>query len=507
MAPMNVAPEHLDVLIVGAGLSGIGAGCHLQANCPGKSYAILESRDRIGGTWDLFRYPGIRSDSDMYTLGYSFRPWRDSKAIADGSSILDYIHQTARENRIEEKIRFHHRVVRIEWSTAEARWTVEAERTDTGETVQLTCGFVLTCSGYYRYDEAYTPEFEGTERFAGRIVHPQYWEEDIDYEGKRVVVIGSGATAVTLVPTLARSAAHVTMLQRSPSYVVSRPAEDALADRLRAVLPAKAAYAIVRWKNVLLMMGSFQLARRRPGVIKAVLRKGLERQLPPGYDIDTHFKPRYDPWDQRLCVVPDGDLFAAIRAGRASVVTDRIETFTEKGLKLASGAELEADLIVTATGLSLLALGGLEIAVDGREIELPQTMSYKGMMLAGVPNMALAVGYTNASWTLKCDLTCEYVCRLLNHMDEHSYRQCVARNPDPSITELPFIDFSSGYVLRSLDKFPKQGSKAPWRLHQNYALDILGLKYGAIEDGTMEFSRAGSALPAAEPLPTPAPVA
>jgi monooxygenase len=493
--------EHVDVLIVGAGLSGIGAGCHLQTNCPGKTYAILEARDRTGGTWDLFRYPGIRSDSDMYTLGYSFRPWRETQAIADGSSILEYIRQTAKDNRIDEQIRFHHRVVRAEWSTADTHWTVEAERTDTDETVRLSCGFLLMCSGYYRYDEGYTPEFEGTERFAGRIVHPQHWSEDVDYTGKRVVVIGSGATAVTLVPAMARSAAHVTMLQRSPSYVVSRPAEDTTADRLRRVLPAKAVYTVVRWKNVLLTMGSFQLARRRPEAMKALLRKALESQLPPGYDIDTHFTPRYDPWDQRLCLVPDGDLFAAIREGRASVVTDRIETFTERGLKLASGTELEADLIVTATGLNLLVLGGIELIVDGREVVLSETMSYKGMMLSGVPNLALAAGYTNASWTLKCDLTCEYVCRLLNHMDAHEYRQCVARNRDPSIRELPFIDFSSGYVLRSIDKFPKQGSKAPWRLHQNYALDILGLKYGAIEDGAMEFSQAETAVPAAEPLP------
>jgi monooxygenase len=486
--------EHVDVLIVGAGLSGIGAACHLQANCPGKSYAILEARDRIGGTWDLFRYPGIRSDSDMYTLGYSFRPWREAKSIADGSSILDYVRQTAIDHGIGEKIRFDHRVVRAEWSTADAQWTVEANRSDAEETVHLSCSFLFMCSGYYRYDEGYTPDFHGTERFAGRIVHPQHWSEDIDYAGRRVVVIGSGATAVTLVPSIAQSAAHVTMLQRSPSYFVSLPAEDPFARMLRYFLPARVSYPIMRWKNVLLLMLSFQLGRRRPQTMKVLLRKALEKRLPPGYDIDKHFKPSYDPWDQRLCLVPDADLFEAIGDGRASVVTDHIDTFTEKGIMLASGMELEADLIVTATGLNLLALGGINISLDGQDVVLAETMSYRGMMLSGVPNFAFAVGYTNASWTLKCDLTCEYVCRLLNHMDEHGYRQCAPQNRDPAVAELPFIDFSSGYVLRSIDQFPKQGSKAPWRLHQNYPRDMLTLRFGSIEDSAMEFSNAGSTL-------------
>jgi monooxygenase len=494
--------EHFDVLIVGGGLSGIGAGYHLQANCPEKTYAILEARDRIGGTWDLFKYPGIRSDSDMYTLGYSFKPWTQAKAIADGPSILDYVRETASEHGIDRQIRFHHRVVRAEWSTADARWTVQARRSDTEETVHLTCGFLLMCSGYYRYDEGYTPDFQGTERFTGQIVHPQQWTDDIDYAGKQVVVIGSGATAVTLVPSMAETAAHVTMLQRSPSYVVALPAQDAIADALRRRLPARAAYSIVRWKNVLRTMFSFQLSRRRPGAMKALLRKGLEKQLPPGYDIDTHFKPQYNPWDQRLCLVPDGDLFKAISDGSASIVTDRIDTFTEQGLRLESGAELQADLIVTATGLNMLALGGMEIAVDGREVELSETMSYKGMMLSGVPNMALVIGYTNASWTLKCDLTCEYVCRLLRHMDEHGYSQCMPENRDPSVAALPFIDFSSGYVQRAIDKFPRQGSKAPWRLYQNYALDILSLKYGNVEDDAMQFSRAASPSVAAPELIT-----
>ena len=483
-------PEHVDVLIVGAGLSGVGAACHLQANCPGKSFAILEARDCIGGTWDLFRYPGIRSDSDMYTLGYSFRPWTQAKSIADGPSILDYVRDTASDNSLDSKIRFRHRMVRAQWLTDDERWTVEAQRTDGEETVRLSCSFLLMCSGYYRYDEGFTPDFPGTERFAGRIVHPQHWDEDVDYSNKRVVVIGSGATAVTLVPAMAKTAAHVTMLQRSPSYIVSLPAEDPIAKALRRILPARAAYPIMRWKNVLITMASFQLSRRRPQTMKKLIRKGLERQLPDGYDIDRHFKPDYNPWDQRLCLVPNGDLFQAIKQGRASVVTDRIETFTETGLRLVSGAEIEADVVVTATGLNLLALGGAQLVVDGKQVELAKTMSYKGMMLSGVPNMAMSLGYTNASWTLKCDLTCEYVCRLLNHMDEHGYRQCTPRNRDPSVTELPFIDFSSGYVQRSIDSFPKQGSKAPWRLHQNYALDILSLRLGSIEDGAMEFSAA-----------------
>jgi cation diffusion facilitator CzcD-associated flavoprotein CzcO len=480
------------VLIVGAGLSGIGAGYHLQANCPERSYAILEARDCIGGTWDLFRYPGIRSDSDMYTLGYSFRPWKQAKAIADGPSILSYVRSTASENGIDRKIRFHHRVGRAEWSSDDARWTVTAQRSDTNEEVQISCSFLLMCSGYYRYDEGYTPELPGVERFQGRIVHPQHWTEDIDYAGKRAVVIGSGATAVTLVPAMAASAEHVTMLQRSPSYIISLPAEDRIANFLRRALPSKWAYAIVRWKNVLLTMLSFQLSRRRPALVKALLRKGQEKRLPPGFDIDTHFKPTYGPWDQRLCLVPDGDLFEAISSGRASIVTDQIETFTETGLRLASGAELEADLIVTATGLNMLAFGGMEIAVDGEDVELPQTMTYKGMMLSGVPNMALAFGYTNASWTLKCDLTCEYVCRLLNHMDANGYGQCTPRNRDPSIGEEPFIDLTSGYVKRAIEKFPKQGSRAPWRLYQNYALDVISLRFGSIEDEALEFSRGGA---------------
>jgi monooxygenase len=492
--------EHVDVLIVGAGLSGVGAACRLKEKCPGKTYTVLEARERIGGTWDLFRYPGIRSDTDMFTMGYPFRPWGGRDSVTDGGLIRDYIRETARERGVEERIRFKHRAVRAEWSTREARWTVEVERGDSGESERMTCGFLFMCSGYYRYDEGYAPEFPGRERFAGPVVHPQRWDGELEYAGKRVAVIGSGATAVTLVPAMAESAEHVTMVQRSPTYVVSIAAEDPLAKALRRVLPANAVYAVMRWKSVLLMMLSYRFARSRPKAMKAMLRRGLERQLPEGYDIERHFTPKYEPWDQRLCVVPDGDLFKAIKAGRASVVTGRIESFTERGLLLASGEEVEADVIVTATGFELEAFGGMTAAVDGCEVNPAETMSYKGMMLSGVPNFALATGYTNASWTLKADLTSEYVCRLLNHMDARGYRQCTPHR-DPTVEEQPFIDLTSGFVQRSIDKFPKQGAKAPWRLRQNYPLDLIALRFGAIEDGALRFAGAGTTLPATTPVP------
>jgi monooxygenase len=491
--------EHVDVLIIGAGLSGIGAGVHLQANCPGKSYAILESRDSIGGTWDLFRYPGIRSDSDMFTLGYSFRPWEEAKSIADGSSILEYVQSTARQHGVDRHIRFGHRVIRAEWSTPDARWTVDVQRTDTDETVRLTAGFVFTCTGYYRYDEGYTPDFPGTERFGGQIVHPQHWPEDLDYAGKRVVVIGSGATAVTLVPAMAETAEHVTMLQRSPSYVLALPGSDPIANVVRRLLPPKVAYPIVRWKNVLVTTVFFQASRHLPRLVKTIIRKAAEKQLPDGYAIDPHFTPSYDPWDQRVCLVPDGDLFRAIRHGQASVATDKVATFTETGITLESGAELEADIVVTATGLNMLALGGMELAVDGRPVVLPETLGYKGMMISDVPNYAIAIGYTNASWTLKCDLTCEYVCRLLNHMDKQGFAQVTPRNHEPGMKTEPFIDLKSGYVSRSIDQFPRQGEKSPWRLHQNYARDTAMLRFGTLEDGALEFTARAAAPPPAAP--------
>jgi monooxygenase len=480
--------EHLDVLIVGAGLSGIGAAHHLQEAFPGRSYAIFEAREELGGTWDLFRYPGIRSDSDMHTLGYRFKPWTAAKSISDGEAILDYIRETARDGRIDTRIRFQHRVVRAEWSSEEALWSVEAERVDSGESVRLTCSYLWVCSGYYRYDQGFTPEFPGAEDFDGEIVHPQHWPEDLDYSGKRVVVIGSGATAVTLVPAMAEKAAQVTMLQRSPTYIASLPAEDPIASGLRRFLPDKAVYTIVRWKNVALQSLIYQLSRRRPQAVKKMIRRGVERSLPAGYDIDRHFKPKYNPWDQRMCLVPNGDLFKAISEGNATVVTDTITRFTEDGIKLASGDRLEADVIVTATGLNLLFLGGMELVVDGEPVDVSEKMAYKGMMLSGVPNCAFTVGYTNASWTLKADLTSEYVCRVLAHMDAHGYRKSAPELSDPDVEELPLLDFTSGYVLRSLDQFPKQGSKEPWKLRQNYVLDIRTIRRGPIDDGAMRFS-------------------
>jgi cation diffusion facilitator CzcD-associated flavoprotein CzcO len=477
----NEAIEYADVLIVGAGLSGVGAACQLRQDRPEKSVVVLEARDSIGGTWDLFRYPGIRSDSDMFTLGYRFRPWTEPKSIADGPSILRYIHDTARAFDVQRLIRVNHRVTTASWSSAEARWTVDVARTDTGETVTMQCAFLYVCSGYYRYDEGFSPTFPGVERFAGPVIHPQHWPEALDYRDKRVVVIGSGATAVTLVPTLAEDAAHVTMLQRSPTYVASRPGRDPLADQLRARLPQKLAYAIVRWKNTLQSMAIFQLSRRRPEYVKSMLRKAAVAQLPDGYEVDTHFAPSYNPWDQRMCLVPDGDLFTAIREGRASVVTDHVEEFTETGIKLASGAELPADIVISATGLNMLAIGGMELVVDGRSVDLSKTVSYKGMMLSDIPNFAWTIGYTNASWTLKADLVAQYVCRLLAHMDRHGY---AAVTPDASRVSAhhAFLDLTSGYVRRSMELMPKQGDRLPWRLHQNYVRDVALLRRGPIDD-------------------------
>lgn len=484
--------DHFDMLIVGAGISGIGAAYHLGANCPTKTYAILEGREAMGGTWDLFRYPGIRSDSDMYTLGYSFKPWTEAKAIADGPNILNYLHETAAENDIERHIRYRHMVKRAAWSSETASWTVDVEVGETKELRQISCNFLFMCSGYYNYAGGYTPDFPGTENFKGRIVHPQKWTEDIDYKDKRVIVIGSGATAVTLVPEMAKDAAHVTMLQRSPTYVVSRPAEDALANKFRKWLPAKLAYGLTRWKNVLFGMYFYRIARNKPQKVKEYILNMVKEHLGEDY-VAKHFTPSYNPWDQRLCLVPNGDLFDAIKSNKADVVTDHIETFTADGIKLKSGEKLKADLIVTATGLNLQLLSGLEVTVDGKAVPLNETYNYKGMMYSGVPNLASSFGYTNASWTLKCDLTCEYVCRLINHMDKTGNRQATPILNDPTVEPEPWLDFSSGYVQRSIDQFPHQGSKAPWKLYQNYALDLISLKFGKVEDGAMLFSNKASA--------------
>jgi cation diffusion facilitator CzcD-associated flavoprotein CzcO len=496
-----MAVEHFDVLIMGAGLSGIGAAHHLQKLCPNKSYVILEQRERIGGTWDLFRYPGIRSDSDMLTMGYSFRPWTHAKAISPGDDIRDYINGAARDAGIDRHIRFRHRIRRAAWSSQEAQWTIDAVRSlpdGREEPAALTCNFLFSCAGYYRYSAGYTPEFPDIGRFQGRVVHPQAWPEDLDYAGKRVVVIGSGATAVTLLPALAKTAGHVTMLQRSPTYIVSMPEQDKIANWLRGVLPAMWAYKLSRWKNVALMIYFYQLARRRPDFMKTGLLKKVQQELGPGYDVATHFTPRYNPWEQRLCLVPDADLFQAIRAGRASVVTDLIDTFTEKGIRLKSGKELEADIVVTATGLVMQVFGGAAVWVDGRNVDLGKTLAYKGVMVSGVPNVASVFGYTNASWTLKADLICTYVCRLLNFMDRKGVRQ-VTPTDRGETAAAPFVEnFSPGYIERALASWPKQGSKAPWRVYQNYIRDTISLKWSPVGNRALEFSNPSNA---ADPAP------
>ena len=481
---------HVDVLIIGAGLSGIGAAYHLKTLCPGRSFAILEGRDAIGGTWDLFRYPGVRSDSDMYTFGYRFKPWRDGKSFADGASIKAYIEETAREHGIHERIRFGHRVTRAEWSTADARWTITAEVGAARTPARYTASFLYACTGYYDYTSGYTPEFAGRERFRGRVVHPQAWPADLDYAGKRVVVIGSGATAITLVPAMAETAAHVTMLQRSPTYVAALPARDKIADALRRVLPANAAHAATRWKNVVRGIVFYELARRRPGLMKRVLRKGAQQAVGPAVNVDEHFRPRYEPWDERLCVAPDGDFFHALRDGHASVVTDEIDAFTETGIRLRSGTQLDADIIVTATGLNAKLYAGMTLVVDGRPVELASATAYKGMMFSDVPNFTSAFGYTNASWTLKCDLTAEHFCRLVNHMTEHGYAIATPRVRDAAMPREPLLGLRSGYIQRAAATMPTQGSRAPWRLHQNYVKDLLALRYGRIVEDELELARA-----------------
>ena len=483
----NGGDVDVDVLIVGAGLSGVGAAWYLQRHCPDRSFAILEGRASIGGTWDLFRYPGIRSDSDMYTLGYSFRPWTQAKAIADGPAILQYVRDTAQEAGIERHILYHHHVKRASWSSEDARWTVQADRKDTGESVTLTCRWIHMCSGYYNYAEGHLPDFRGRKSFAGQFVHPQFWPDELDYSGKRVVVIGSGATAVTLVPEMAKIAAHVTMLQRSPTFVVSRPAEDAAANWLRGKLPAKTAYHVVRWRNVLMQMVFFHLSRRRPAYMKKKMIAGVSAQLGPDYDVGKHFTPSYNPWDQRVCLVPDADLFGAIKSGRATVVTDTIDTLTPDGIRLSSGEELKADVIVAATGLKLQLMSDVRFSVDGEVRRLNEALTYKGMMFSDVPNLSYSFGYTNASWTLKSDLTACFVCRLLNHLKARGCAIAVAHR-DLSVAEAPFLDFTSGYVQRAASVLPKQGATKPWKLNQNYARDMAALKLGKLEDGVMQFS-------------------
>jgi len=488
--------QHYDVIIIGAGLSGIGAARQLQDRCPGKSFAILESRGAIGGTWDLFRYPGIRSDSDMYTMGYDSKPWREPKAIADGPSILAYLREAAEERGIDRAIQFDRKLVAAAWSTADARWTLEVDCPQAGGTQRYACNWLLMCSGYYRYEQGHRPHFDGEEHYAGRLVHPQHWPADLDYAGKRIVVIGSGATAVTLVPALAQTAAKVTMLQRSPGYVVSLPARDAIARVLGRLLPEKLAYRLTRWKNVQFQRWIYQQTRKRPDAVKRKLIDMVRRQLAPDYDVARHFTPRYQPWDQRLCVVPDGDFFAAIRAGRAEVVTDGIARFDERGLVLASGARLDADIVVTATGLDLVWLGGARFSIDGEPVDFTRCWSYKGAMFSDVPNLVYTLGYVNASWTLRSELVAEYACRLINHMTATHTRQCTPRlrAEDRAMRPRPLIDgFTPNYLKRVAHLFPHQGDRDPWQNPQNYLVDRRNIREAALEDGVLQFTAPAAA--------------
>jgi len=490
--------EHRDVIIIGAGLSGIGAACHLTRNTPNKRYAILESREAMGGTWDLFRYPGIRSDSDMHTLGYSFKPWKHEQAIADGPAILSYIRETAQQYDIEQYIRYNQQVEHVSWDSVSATWTLTLKVSGQKNSI-MTCSFIYSCTGYYRYDKGYTPEFTGIDSFKGEVIHPQQWPENIDYGGKKVVVIGSGATAITLVPSMAKTAGHVTMLQRSPTYVVSRPSRDSFAAKLDRYLPDQLAYQLTRWKNVLSQMILYRMSKRRPDYIREKLIGWTQRWLGKDFDVATHFSPSYKPWDQRLCLVPNGDLFRSLRKGTSSVVTDHIDRFTELGIQLKSGKMLEADIVITATGLELLAIGGMHIEVDGKHIDISDTVQYKGMMLSDVPNFFFATGYTNASWTLKCDLTSEYVCRLINYMDRTQQQRCVPRTGDMSFNRVMSIGLESGYIKRSINKFPKEGAVAPWKLHQSYFLDLFQLRYGSLKSKHMEFSSTAEVVKSSDP--------
>jgi len=499
----HIPIEHFDVVIIGAGLSGIGAGYRLQTRCPGKRYVILESRDSIGGTWDLFRYPGVRSDSDMFTLGYPFRPWKEAEAIAGGPAILKYVRETAEEYGIDRHIRFQHRVLSASWSSKEALWLVDVQVGNEERRAQYTCNFLYGCTGYYRYEAGYEPEFPDADKFRGRFVHPQHWPQHLDYSGKKVVVIGSGATAVTLVPAMSETAAHVTMLQRSPSYILTLPVHDPAAEFMRRVLPQRTAHRVIRWKNILVSMGLYQLSRRAPERMRKLLREGAAKSLPPGYDVDVHFKPRYAPWDQRLCLIPDADLYKSISAGRASVVTDEIDRLTENGIRLASGQELTADIIVSATGLQMLALGGVQLHVDGTPINPGEAFVYKGLMLSNVPNFAFCVGYTNASWTLRADLASIFVCRVLNHMDRRRYRACAPACDPASLEARPLLDLTSGYVTRAAAGIPKRATTKPWLIRQNYILDMLTMRLSRIDDGVLKFDKIAKArgTPSSEEIP------
>ncbi len=487
----TTASEHLDVLIVGAGISGICTAYYLQKRCPHKKFALLEGRAAIGGTWDLFRYPGVRSDSDMHTLGYSFRPWQDKKVIADGPAIWQYISETAEAFGIDQQIRFNHRVRRASWSSVDAQWTVEVVCGPNQEVVYFTCNFLCMCTGYYDYEQGYTPIWPGREQFSGRIVHPQQWPADLDYAQKQVVIIGSGATAVTLVPAMAEQAAHVTMLQRSPTYIVARPSSIDGVKGIRQVLPGKLARRLARWQSILFGIYFYNLTRRKPEAAKQALLGMVRLQLGDEYDIETHFAPAYNPWDQRLCLAPDGDFFAAIKSGKASIVTDHIETFTERGIRLRSGNELAADIIVTATGLTMKIMSGVQLVVDDVPVDLAKTLIYKGTMYRDIPNLASAFGYINASWTLKCELIAQHVCRLLNYMDRHAFTQCTPRLQDHSIAEEgePMMGLTSGYMQRARDTMPRQSHRKPWKMHQNYLRDLLSLRFNTMNDGTLEFTR------------------
>ena len=492
----------VDVLIVGAGLSGIGAAAHLTMQCPDKSYAIIEQRADMGGTWDLFRYPGIRSDSDMHTLGYRFKPWLHDKTIADGPAIHEYVHETAVEYKINQHIHFQHKVIAADWSNANACWSVTARREEDGALVTFTANFMFMCAGYYNYDQGYKPDFPGEAAFKGKIVHPQHWPENFEYAGKRVVVIGSGATAVTIVPVMAETAAKVTMLQRSPTYMVSRPAIDPFAKKLRTFLPEKLAYAITRWRNINMQRFTYWYARKNPAKMGTKLIDMARSELPASVDVDTHFVPKYGPWEQRLCLIPDSDMFRAISSGKAEVVTDHIERFTENGILLKSGTELEADVIITATGLNLVTMGNTALSIEGQPVNLGDHVNYKGVMFNDVPNLASVFGYINASWTLKTDIVADYVCRLLKTMDRKHAKIANPHLDDVDMPRLPFVtDFSSGYFARSFDKLPKNGDRHPWRVLQNYAAEKKILTQDPVDDGVMVFSGPmAAALPAQDEM-------